>query len=78
MIGKLTSASLRDIVISVSLLSSGIASAHVVEGGGWEAGFSRIKPAFRGRAWRDDPPGLRALACASANAHLAPDGQTYG
>jgi hypothetical protein len=77
MIAKQTSAPLRDIVISVSLLSSGIASAHVVEGG-WEAGFSRIKPAFRGRAWRDDPAGLRAPACTSANAHLAPDWQTHG
>jgi hypothetical protein len=86
MIGKQTSASLRDIVISASLLSSGIASAHVVEQV-WEAGFSRIKLASRGRAWRDDPAALQALASApvshlrpgrAANAHLAPERQTYG
>ncbi len=86
MIGKQTSASLRDVVITVSLLSSGIASARVVEGV-WEAGFSRIKLASRGRAWRDDPAALQALASApgwdmraagAASAHPAPDWQTYG
>ncbi len=86
MIGNQSSARLRDVLISISLLASGIASAHVVEGVR-EAGFSRIKLAFRDRPWRDDPAALQALASAlpssweprsAANPHPAPDWQTHG
>jgi hypothetical protein len=61
MLRKQSSARLRHVLISLSLLSSGVASAHIVESV-WEAGFSRVKLAFRSRAWSDDPEALQALA----------------
>ena len=47
--------SLRLVVLPLSLLSTGIASAHVSDDGIREAGFSRVKLPSRDRDWRNDP-----------------------
>ena len=46
--------SLRSVVLPLSLLSAGIASAHVGADGIREAGFSRVKLPSRDRDWRND------------------------
>ncbi len=60
MFGKAASPRLRQIALSVFLLTTSIASANSVDNVR-EAGFSRVKVAFRTRAWKDDPAAIPAL-----------------